>query len=78
METVLDNQEIKSLTSKDRCDQCDSQAYVLVAGISGVLMFCGHHYAKIEKNPVANEKLQAFAYSITDERDKISGDRGSS
>jgi hypothetical protein len=78
MKTVLDNQEIKNLNSKDRCDQCDSQAYVLVAGISGVLMFCGHHYAKIESNPVANKRLKAFAYSINDERNKISGDGGKS
>jgi hypothetical protein len=75
MDTVVEKKEIKNLTVYDRCDQCDSQAYASVTGISGELMFCAHHFTKIEKDPVAYEKLQAFAYVINDERDKLSDKR---
>ncbi len=72
MKTAVDKKEVKSLDANDRCDQCSSQAYVSVTGISGELMFCGHHFGKIEKDPIAYEKLQSFAYVINDERDKLS------
>lgn len=49
----------------DRCDRCNSQAFVLVKGVSGELMFCGHHYAKHE------ESLSKYAYEIIDERDRL-------
>jgi hypothetical protein len=75
METATKQQEIKSLSGNDRCDQCDSQAYVSVTGISGDLLFCGHHFTKIEKNPEGYEKLKSFAYVINDEREKISDKR---
>jgi hypothetical protein len=75
MKTAVENKEIKNISVHDRCDQCDSQAYVSVTGISGELFFCGHHFTKIEKNPDANEKLQAFAYVVNDERDKLSDKR---
>lgn len=75
MDTAVKNTEIKNLNANDRCDQCPSQAYVSVTGISGELMFCGHHFAKIEKNPEAYLKLESFAYVINDERDKISNKR---
>jgi hypothetical protein len=75
MKTVVENKEVKNLTAYDRCDQCDSQAYVSVTGISGDLLFCGHHFTKIEKNAVAYEKLKAFAYVINDERNKLSDKR---
>jgi len=48
-----------------RCDRCGSQAFVLVKGVSGELLFCGHHFAKFEEN------LTKFAYEIVDERDRI-------
>jgi hypothetical protein len=75
METAVKNTEIKNLTVNDRCDQCGGQAYVSVSGISGELMFCGHHFTKIESNVEAYEKLESFAYVIHDERDKISNKR---
>lgn len=49
----------------DRCDSCNSQAYVLVKLVTGELMFCGHHYNKNEKS------IAKFAYEIIDERDKL-------
>jgi hypothetical protein len=49
----------------DRCDSCNSQAYVLVKGVTGDLMFCGHHY---NKNEAA---LIKFSYEIIDEREKL-------
>jgi hypothetical protein len=49
----------------DRCDQCNAQAYVLVKGVSGDLMFCGHHFAQNEA------ALIKFAYEIVDEREKL-------
>jgi hypothetical protein len=32
------------LTNKDRCDACNSQAYVQVTFESGDLLFCLHHW----------------------------------
>jgi hypothetical protein len=77
MNTVVNEKEneVRNLTVHDRCDQCDSQAYVSVTGISGELFFCAHHFTKIKKNKEANEKLKAFAYVINDERDKLSSKR---
>jgi len=49
----------------DRCDSCSAEALVLVKGVGGELMFCGHHYAKNEK------ALEKFAYEVIDEREKI-------
>lgn len=55
-----------TLTKQDRCDaQCDAQARVLVKGLAGELLFCGHHYTKFEN------KLNDFAYEIVDEREFI-------
>jgi len=59
-------EEIKYLlTALDRCDRCGSQAYVKAAGVNGELLFCGHHYAKVEK------KISEWAFEIIDERDKL-------
>ena len=49
----------------DRCDSCSAEALVLVKGVTGELMFCGHHY---NKNEAA---LVNFAYEVIDERDKL-------
>ena len=49
----------------DRCDQCSAEALVLVKGVNGELMFCGHHYNQNEK------ALVEFAYEVVDERDKL-------
>ena len=56
------------LTAVDRCDgkDCGAQAYVVVRGISGELMFCSHHFNKAD-----GEKLRAFAFEIVDERERL-------
>ena len=59
------------LTALDRCDACGSAAYVQVTGVTGDLLFCAHHYGKIEQNKEAFEKLQAFAFNIVDERERL-------
>jgi hypothetical protein len=55
-----------TLTGLDRCDVCDAQAYVHVKGVSGELMFCGHHF-----NKANSDKLQSFAFEIIDERERL-------
>lgn len=59
------------LTAEDRCDRCGAQAYVSVTGVSGELMFCGHHYNKIMNHVLGYEKMMAYAYSVVDEREKL-------
>jgi hypothetical protein len=59
------------LGSADRCDNCSAEALVRVKGVSGELMFCGHHYNKIMDNPKGYEKMMAFMYEVLDERDKL-------
>lgn len=55
----------------DRCDQCGAQAFVLVKGSTGDLMFCGHHYEKIMNNPDSYTKMMSFMLEVIDERDKL-------
>ena len=52
-----------------RCDSCSAEALVLIKGVAGELMFCGHHYTKNE------EALKEFAYEVIDERAKLIQDR---
>jgi hypothetical protein len=61
------------LTVADRCDSadCGAQAYVQVVGVTGDLMFCAHHYNNIMSNAVGYDKMMKFAYSITDEQEKL-------
>jgi hypothetical protein len=59
------------LTALDRCDACDSAAYVQVTGVTGDLLFCAHHYNKIENDEVALAKMMAFAFEIVDERERL-------
>lgn len=60
------------LNSNDRCDaECSAQAYVIVKGVSGELMFCGHHYNKIISSEIGSEKLNAFSYEIIDQTDRL-------
>lgn len=68
MNTLLTRTEDKILLPKDRCDSCGAQAYVCVTGMSGELMFCGHHYNKIMLSPTGKAKMKAFALEIIDER----------
>jgi hypothetical protein len=59
------------LKATDRCDSCAAEALAKVTGLTGDLMFCGHHYNKIMDNPVAYKKMMAFAITIIDEREKL-------
>lgn len=53
------------LTATDRCDRCQSQAFVWVNGVNGDLQFCRHHFLKYE------EKIRTYAFEIVDETYKI-------
>jgi hypothetical protein len=59
------------LSPHDRCDRCSAEALVKVSGISGELLFCGHHYNKVMDNAEGYKKMMSFAITILDERDKL-------
>jgi hypothetical protein len=59
------------LKPTDRCDSCAAEALVKVTGLSGELMFCGHHYNKIMDNPEGYKKMMSFAITLVDEREKL-------
>jgi hypothetical protein len=59
------------LGATDRCDSCAAEALVQVTGLSGSLLFCGHHYNKIMDTPEGYAKMMAFMLTIVDERDKL-------
>jgi len=59
------------LSANDRCDKCQAQALIKVKGISGELMFCGHHYEKIMNDPKSHEKMMTFMLEVLDEREKL-------
>jgi hypothetical protein len=63
--------EKQTLTVMDRCDSCGAQAYVMVKGITGELLFCSHHYNKIMDNPIGYEKMMGFVLEVLDERDRL-------
>jgi hypothetical protein len=74
MNTMIIEEEVTQdwvLKATDRCDSCAAEALVKVSGISGELMFCGHHYNKIMDNPETYKKMMAFMLTIIDERDKL-------
>lgn len=56
----------RTLTLNDRCDgpKCGAAALVKVSGVSGELLFCGHHYNKYENS----ESMKKFAFDVVDER----------
>lgn len=58
---------------KDRCDHpnCPAQAYVLLTGLAGSLMFCSHHYFTIVASKTGENKIKSFAYSIQDKTDML-------
>lgn len=63
---VVESEEKEiELTLQDRCDACQAQAFVYVKGLSGELYFCGHHFAKNEK------EITSWAFTIVDQRDRI-------
>jgi hypothetical protein len=53
------------LTAKDRCDACQSQAYVHVAFEFGDLLFCFHHWQQHQV------KLMTIATNVVDEASKL-------
>jgi hypothetical protein len=59
------------LKAIDRCDRCAAQAYVMVKGSTGDLMFCGHHYEKIMNDPDSYTKMMAFMLEVVDERERL-------
>jgi len=77
MFTMIKEEEKKvwTLTPKDRCDSCNAEALVQVKGVTGELLFCGHHYNKIMNNPEGYTKMMAFMYEVIDERDKLVEDK---
>tara|TARA_B110000285_G_C14831069_1_gene470912 strand:- start:380 stop:625 length:246 start_codon:yes stop_codon:yes gene_type:complete len=61
-----------SLNANDRCDaDCSAQAYVKVIGVTGELLFCSHHYNKAINDSYGYDRMQDFAYSVTDERHRL-------
>jgi hypothetical protein len=74
MNTMITEEEVVkewTLKASDRCDSCAAEALVKVTGLSGDLMFCGHHYNKIMDNPEGYKKMMSFALTVVDERDKL-------
>lgn len=65
------NISTESLKVADRCDRCGAQAFVMIKGSTGDLLFCGHHYDKIMNNPDAYTKMMSFMLEIIDERHKL-------
>ncbi len=63
---VVEEAKERVLTLNDRCDSgaCGAAALVKVAGVSGELLFCGHHYNKYENS----EGMKKFAFETIDER----------
>ena len=59
----------------DRCDSCQAEALVKVTGLTGDLMFCGHHYNNLVDNPESYKKIMSFMISIIDERKKLIQDK---
>ena len=59
------------LKATDRCDSCAAEALVKVTGLTGDLMFCGHHYNKIIDDKIGYSKMMSFMLTIIDEREKL-------
>ena len=59
------------LSPHDRCDRCNAEALVKVTGISGDLLFCGHHYNNIMAIPDGYNSMMSFMISVIDEREKL-------
>lgn len=69
--TVGEARKVAELLKSDRCDVCGAQAYVLVQGTAGELMFCGHHYSAIMSSPSGKVAMESFAFNTVDDRDKL-------
>ena len=68
-EDIVEKQWV--LKATDRCDSCAAEALVKISGITGDLLFCGHHYNKIMDNAESYKKMMAFMLTIIDEREKL-------
>lgn len=67
-----DRPKQQGISKLDRCDaECPAQAAVIVYGADGELMFCGHHYSKIMRDPEGGARLTAFALDTVDERESL-------
>jgi hypothetical protein len=68
----LEKPKERVLTLNDRCDagSCGAAALVKVSGVTGELLFCGHHYSKFEEG----EAMKKFAFDILDERWTMQGE----
>jgi hypothetical protein len=77
MTSIVENKAKKEweLSALDRCDSCAAEALVKVTGITGDLMFCGHHYNKIIDSPEGYAKMMSFMLTIIDEREKLIEDK---
>jgi hypothetical protein len=78
MNTMIKEQAINKewvLSAIDRCDSCAAEALVKITGLSGDLMFCGHHYNKIIDNKEGYDKMMSFMINVVDERDKLIEDK---
>ena len=64
-----------TLGLNDRCDSCNAEALVRVNGLTGDLLFCGHHYNKIMSTPDGYKKMMSFMISLVDEREKLVEDK---
>lgn len=62
---TMQQEKTDVLTVSDRCDRCNSQAFVWVNGVNGDLQFCRHHFLKYE------DALRDYAFEIVDETYKI-------
>lgn len=74
MNTMIEEDVIKEswiLNATDRCDSCAAEALVKVTGLTGDLMFCGHHYNKIIDDKEGYAKMMSFMLTIVDEREKL-------
>jgi hypothetical protein len=74
---IIEDEVVKEwlLKPSDRCDSCAAEALVQVTGLSGDLMFCGHHYNKIMDNAEGYKKMMSFALTVVDEREKLIEDK---
>lgn len=61
----MEDTEELTLTSSDRCDQCNAQAYFLARFASGELYFCRHHFMKSES------VIRVRAYQIVDQSETL-------
>jgi hypothetical protein len=68
---IEQEEQVWILDATDRCDKCAAEALVKVTGISGELLFCGHHYNKIMGNPDGYSKMMSFMLTVIDERKKL-------